>query len=129
MNTITMASTTQDPEVKRLLGLEGDMGAMIGLNADWAKNAIMAGGNYGEIFAANIGEATAIGLARGYLTNPQALSFIEENPDAFSVDQQVKIQALDSAGRLKLQKAGVWANRWPEHRKVWLEEWDRLKAA
>ncbi|MFM2356776.1 MAG: hypothetical protein RLZZ528_2512 [Pseudomonadota bacterium] len=60
-----VASTTQDPEVKRLLGLEGDMGAMMGLDAAWAKNAISAGGNYGEIFAANIGEATAIGLARG----------------------------------------------------------------
>jgi general L-amino acid transport system substrate-binding protein len=60
-----VAASTQDPEVKRLLGLEGDMGAMMGLDKDWAKRAIMVNGNYGEIFAANIGEATAIGLARG----------------------------------------------------------------
>lgn len=60
-----VASTTQDPEVKRLLGLEGDMGVMLGLDNDWAKRAISAGGNYGEIFAANIGEGTPIGLARG----------------------------------------------------------------
>ena len=38
---------------------------MIGLDAEWAKRAITAGGNYGEIFAANIGEQTPIGLARG----------------------------------------------------------------
>jgi general L-amino acid transport system substrate-binding protein len=60
-----VATTTTDPEVKRLLGLEGDMGAMLGLDAEWAKRAIAASGNYGEIFAANIGESTPIGLARG----------------------------------------------------------------
>ena len=34
-------------------------------DADWAKKAIMAGGNYGEIFEKNIGENTPIGLGRG----------------------------------------------------------------
>ena len=38
---------------------------MIGLDAAWAKNAIAAGGNYGEVFESNIGEATPIALARG----------------------------------------------------------------
>ena len=60
-----VATSTNDPEVKRLLGLEGDMGAMMGLDKEWAKRAIAANGNYGEIFAANIGESTPIGLARG----------------------------------------------------------------
>jgi general L-amino acid transport system substrate-binding protein len=60
-----VAASTTDPEVKRLLGLEGDMGAKIGLDNEFAKRAIMAGGNYGEIFAANIGEGTSINLARG----------------------------------------------------------------
>mgnify|MGYP003390484820 CR=1 FL=1 len=60
-----VAASSQDPEVKRLLGLEGEYGAMLGLDPEWAKRAIMASGNYGEIFAANIGEATPIGLARG----------------------------------------------------------------
>ena len=54
-----------NPEINRLLGTEGTLGAMLGLEADWAKKAIMAGGNYGEIFARNIGESTPIGLARG----------------------------------------------------------------
>ncbi|MCV2869337.1 amino acid ABC transporter substrate-binding protein [Defluviimonas sp. WL0002] len=60
-----VAASTQDPEVKRMLGLEGDLGAMMGLDKDWAKRAIAASGNYGEIFAATIGESTSIGLARG----------------------------------------------------------------
>ncbi len=59
------AAPTNNPEINRLLGTEGELGAMIGLPNDWAKNAIMAGGNYGEIFEKNIGENTPIGLARG----------------------------------------------------------------
>ena len=54
-----------NPEINRLLGTEGNLGEQLGLSADWAKNAIMAGGNYGEIFSRNIGESTPIGLARG----------------------------------------------------------------
>ncbi|GGW31678.1 amino acid ABC transporter substrate-binding protein [Gemmobacter lanyuensis] len=60
-----MANTTQNPEIKRLLGVEGDLGAMLGLDKDWGKRAIAASGNYGEIFEANIGSATPIKLARG----------------------------------------------------------------
>jgi len=54
-----------NPEINRLLGTEGELGGMMGLSNDWAKNAIAANGNYGEIFEANIGEATPIGIARG----------------------------------------------------------------
>ena len=60
-----MAAGTNNPEINRLLGTEGDLGAMLGLDADWAKKAIAVGGNYGEIFAKNIGEGTPIALARG----------------------------------------------------------------
>ncbi|MGJ8545790.1 MAG: amino acid ABC transporter substrate-binding protein [Sulfitobacter sp.] len=60
-----VAGSSTNPEVARILGAEGDLGAMIGLDAEWAKRAIMAEGNYGEIFAKNIGEETPIGLARG----------------------------------------------------------------
>ena len=60
-----VAASTNDPEVKRMLGLEGDLGAMMGLDKEWAKRAIAANGNYGEIFEANIGASTPIGLARG----------------------------------------------------------------
>jgi general L-amino acid transport system substrate-binding protein len=59
------AEAGNNPEINRLLGTEGNLGEMIGLEADWAKNAISANGNYGEIFEKNIGENTPIGLARG----------------------------------------------------------------
>jgi general L-amino acid transport system substrate-binding protein len=59
------AAPTNNPEINRILGTEGDLGAMIGLSKDWAVNAIAVSGNYGEIFEKNIGENTPIGLARG----------------------------------------------------------------
>lgn len=59
------SSGTDNPEVNRLLGTEGELGSMLGLDADWAANAIAAVGNYGEVFEENIGESTPIGLARG----------------------------------------------------------------
>ena len=61
----SMTEAGKDPEVNRLLGLEGEYGAMLGLSNDFAKRAIAANGNYGEIFAANLGTDTAIGLQRG----------------------------------------------------------------
>ena len=64
-NVEEVAASTADEEVKRLLGLSGDMAVKFGLDNDAFKRAILAGGNYGEIFAANIGEGTSINLARG----------------------------------------------------------------
>jgi general L-amino acid transport system substrate-binding protein len=65
-NVAEMATSAGDnPEINRLLGTEGNLGEMLGLEADWAVKAISAGGNYGEIFESNIGESTPIGLARG----------------------------------------------------------------
>lgn len=65
-NVEEMASeATDSPEVNRILGTEGNLGDMIGLEQDWAVKAIAAGGNYGELFERHIGESTPIGLARG----------------------------------------------------------------
>ena len=60
-----LSKSSTNPEVQRLLGQTDNLGGMIGLDAEWTKRAIMANGNYGEIFAATIGEQTPIGLARG----------------------------------------------------------------
>ncbi|MCI2401100.1 amino acid ABC transporter substrate-binding protein [Aliiroseovarius subalbicans] len=59
------AAAGDNPEINRILGTEGNLGEMLGLDAGWAKAAIMAGGNYGELFEKNIGENTPIGLSRG----------------------------------------------------------------
>jgi len=64
-NVAELAGGTDNPEINRLLGSEGELGAMLGLEADWARTAIASVGNYGEIFEQNIGENTPIGLARG----------------------------------------------------------------
>ena len=64
-NVAEKAKGTDDPEINRLLGSEGEYSAMIGLGSSWAVDAISAGGNYGELFDANIGPDTAIGLSRG----------------------------------------------------------------
>ncbi|MEL6965413.1 MAG: amino acid ABC transporter substrate-binding protein [Pseudomonadota bacterium] len=64
-NVEDLAANSEDPEIRRLLGAEGDLGAMIGLESSWAVSAILAGGNYGEIFERHLGPDTAIGLERG----------------------------------------------------------------
>jgi len=65
-NAAELAATAGDnPSINRLLGSEGDMGAMLGLDNGWALRAIEAVGNYGESFDRNIGPDTAIGLERG----------------------------------------------------------------
>ena len=57
--------SSKDPEVLRLLGVEGSQGKELGLSNDWAYNIIKSVGNYGEIFERNIGTKTPIGLSRG----------------------------------------------------------------
>ena len=56
---------SEDPEILRLLGVEGSQGKELGLSTDWAYNIIKSVGNYGEIFERNIGMKTPIGLERG----------------------------------------------------------------
>lgn len=64
-NADELAEDSRDPQVRRLLGVDGDFGAMMGLRPDWAKSAIKAGGNYGEIFARNLGSDSPLDLTRG----------------------------------------------------------------
>ncbi|MBT6275449.1 MAG: amino acid ABC transporter substrate-binding protein [Chromatiales bacterium] len=64
-NVDDLLKSSKNPEVKRLLGLEGSLGSKLGLKDDWAANVIRTMGNYGEIFERHIGQNTPIGLARG----------------------------------------------------------------
>jgi general L-amino acid transport system substrate-binding protein len=54
-----------DPQLRRLLGLEGDSGQRLGLAGDWAYKAIRQVGSYGEIFDRNLGPGTPLKLDRG----------------------------------------------------------------
>jgi len=64
-NVEELSATTENPEVARMLGKTGDLGAKLGLSNDWAVNVIKAVGNYGEIFDRNYGAGSPIGLERG----------------------------------------------------------------
>lgn len=54
-----------DAEARRLLGLTPGVGAPLGLDDAWARRAIAAAGNYGEIYEANLGGGSPYGMTRG----------------------------------------------------------------
>ena len=56
---------SDNPEIKRLLGVEGKYGEAIGLTNDWAYRIIKHVGNYGESFDRNIGDASPLKIKRG----------------------------------------------------------------
>jgi general L-amino acid transport system substrate-binding protein len=56
---------SEDPNVRRILGVEGDMGAKLGLSNDFMVNALRATGNYGEMYDRNLGPDTPFDLPRG----------------------------------------------------------------
>lgn len=56
---------SDNPAVKRLLGVEGDFGTPLGVTKDWAYQIIKHVGNYGESFERHVGPNTPIGLERG----------------------------------------------------------------
>ncbi|PIE45690.1 MAG: amino acid ABC transporter substrate-binding protein [Gammaproteobacteria bacterium] len=68
---VTMANVDEmkksnDPKIKRLLGVEGDLGEKaLGLSNDWCANQIKAAGNYGEIFDKYVGKDSHLKIPRG----------------------------------------------------------------
>ena len=59
-------TNSEDPAIQRLLGTNGNnFGEAIGLDAEFAANAIRAVGNYGEIFERNVGPDTPLSIERG----------------------------------------------------------------
>jgi general L-amino acid transport system substrate-binding protein len=53
-----------NPEIRRLLGVEGDFGKGIGLANDWAYQIVKHVGNYGESFERNLGAGSRLKIAR-----------------------------------------------------------------
>lgn len=60
--------SSENPNVKRLLGVEGEMGAKLGLPNDFLVVVLKAVGNYGEVYDRNLGPATPFALPRGQNT-------------------------------------------------------------
>ncbi len=54
-----------NPEVKRLLGVEGSFGEGVGLTNDWIVRIVKLVGNYGEAFDRNVGAGSKLGIDRG----------------------------------------------------------------
>ncbi|MES9870455.1 MAG: amino acid ABC transporter substrate-binding protein [Sedimenticola sp.] len=56
---------SKDPNIRRLLGLEGIKGKGLGLEDGWAANIIKDVGNYSEAFERNVGMDSPLKIARG----------------------------------------------------------------
>jgi general L-amino acid transport system substrate-binding protein len=64
-NNVDDQKNSTNPEIRRLLGLEGQFGEALGLTNDWAYRIIKAVGNYGESFERNVGQGSQLKIARG----------------------------------------------------------------
>jgi general L-amino acid transport system substrate-binding protein len=58
-------ATSENPEIRRLLGFEGNFGEAMGLDPQWAYRIVKLVGNYGEIFDRNLGEGSPLKIKRG----------------------------------------------------------------
>ncbi len=56
---------SDNPAIKRVLGVEGEFGAALGVGNDWAYNIIKQVGNYAETFNRNVGPDTPLAISRG----------------------------------------------------------------
>src|SRR3954453_9272105 len=63
--TIDDAVKSSNPDIRRLLGAEGEFGEQLGLAKDWAARAVRAVGNYGEIYERNVGTQSRLSIPRG----------------------------------------------------------------
>lgn len=64
-STIDDALKSSNPNIRRLVGNEGEFGEQIGLTKDWAVRAVRAVGNYGEIYERNVGTRSDLSIPRG----------------------------------------------------------------
>jgi len=63
--TIDDAVRSSNPNIRRLVGTEGEFGEKLGLTKDWAVRAVRAVGNYGEIYERNVGTQSRLSIPRG----------------------------------------------------------------
>ena len=57
--------SSSNPEVRRLLGVEGATGTGLGLADDWVYQVVKQVGNYGEVFERNVGADSPLQIERG----------------------------------------------------------------
>jgi len=59
------AASSTNPDVRRLLGADGDYGKDLKVSKDWVVNMVKQVGNYGEMFERNVGMGSELKIARG----------------------------------------------------------------
>lgn len=69
-NVEELKTSSKDPEIRRLLGVEGDLGEAMGLPKDFGARVIKHVGNYGEIYDRNLGSKTKLNLPRDNRNQP-----------------------------------------------------------
>jgi general L-amino acid transport system substrate-binding protein len=57
--------SSDNPEIKRMLGTEGNFGEQLGLTKDWVHRIVKQVGNYGEAFERNLGQGSPLKITRG----------------------------------------------------------------
>lgn len=62
---VEQMKSSDDPAIKRLLGIGEDSGKLLGLERDWLARAIRTTGNYSEIFERHVGAQSTLKLPRG----------------------------------------------------------------
>ena len=62
---INEALGSDNPDIKKFVGTEGNYGEQLGLTKDWAVRIIKHVGNYGEVFERNVGQGSPLKIARG----------------------------------------------------------------
>ena len=62
---IDEALKSSNPNIRRLVGAEGEFGAQLGLANDWAARSLRAVGNYGEVYERNVGTQSNLSIPRG----------------------------------------------------------------
>ncbi len=60
-----MGSEALKDDALRLVEGAGRSGTTLGLSKTWLRDAVGAGGHYGEIFEANLGKGSPLGMDRG----------------------------------------------------------------
>jgi general L-amino acid transport system substrate-binding protein len=63
--TLDQRMKSDRPDVRRLLGIEGNYGEQLGLTNDWVVRIVRHVGNYGESFDRNVGEGSRLKIDRG----------------------------------------------------------------
>jgi general L-amino acid transport system substrate-binding protein len=62
---VDQLGSSNNPDIMRFLGKDGNLGKGLGLENDFAAKVVKAVGNYGEVFERNVGSSSRLKIARG----------------------------------------------------------------